>query len=118
MIKKEHGFINFSKPAEVIERYVRGLNPWPSAYTYYGGKTLKIWKAKVLSESELADKTEIAGINDRHPGEVVYASDKEVIVKTGVGYLCLLEIQLEGKKRMGIEDFLRGRKITQGEILG
>ena len=118
MIKKELGFINFSKPAEVIERYVRGLNPWPSAYTYYGGKTLKIWKAKVLSESELADKTEIAGINDRHPGEVVYASDKEVIVKTGVGYLCLLEIQLEGKKRMGIEDFLRGRKITQGEILG
>lgn len=106
MLKKRSGNIDWRKPAVEIERLVRGLNPWPSAYSYLNGKILKIWKASVGLD-----------IEGFAPGMMKTVSAKELAVQTGKGSLFLEEIQLEGKKRMDIEDFLRGYKIEQGTML-
>lgn len=104
MIDKQMGKIQWTDSAVVIERLIRGLNPWPSAYTSLHGKTLKIWKAKV-NEKE--------GI----PGEVLEVSKESLIVGTGKGALAIEELQLEGKKRMKIDAFLRGVTIEKGTKL-
>lgn len=107
MITKELGKIDFSKPAAEIERLIRGLNPWPSAYTKLGKKTLKIWDADVLEE-------EYEGAF----GEIIKVSKEEIYVKTGKGTLSLRELQLEGKKRMPADAFLRGYQLENGILLG
>ncbi len=107
MITKEMGKIDFSLPAIVIERLIRGLNPWPSAYTYLEGKTLKLWKAEV-SEGEYQGA----------PGQVVEVGKDSLKVMTGDGLLAIKELQLEGKKRMAVEAFLRGYPVQTGLILG
>ena len=107
MMRKEIGLIDFSLPAEEIERKIRGLNSWPSAYTYYNGKMLKIWDADILQEK-----------CDEGTGVVVRVSKDTIYVNTGEGILALNEIQLEGKKRMQVKDFLLGYQIKPGEILG
>lgn len=106
MLNKTMGLIDFSKPAVEIERLIRGLNPWPSAYTFLDGKTLKIWKAEVIKEER-----------EGEPGEIIEVTKHAVVVKTGMGTLTLKEVQLEGKKRMDIEAFLRGYEIHTGTIL-
>lgn len=106
MIKKQQGEIDWHKSALELERLVRGLNPWPSAYTHYNGKTLKIWKASVL-ERETGLK----------PGTVETGKDT-IAVQTGKGMLLLQEIQLEGKKRMHTDAFLRGVNMETGMTLG
>ena len=105
MISKELGDIDWKKPAVEIERLVRGLNPWPSAYTRLDGKTFKIWKAKVLDDSK-----------EYAPGCIVRADKKELVVQTGQGLLSLLEVQLEGKKRMEADAFLRGYQVEEGSF--
>ncbi|MBQ8518461.1 MAG: methionyl-tRNA formyltransferase [Agathobacter sp.] len=107
MISKEFGNIDWNKSAVEIERLIRGLNPWPSAYTKLDGKTFKIWKAKVVSE-EMADAA----------GRVIRVDKGVMEVQTGKGVLSLLEVQLEGKKRMEVDAFLRGYKVEQGSVLG
>ncbi len=107
MITKDLGKIDFSKSAEEIERLIRGFNPWPSAYTKLGSKTLKIWEADVLNE-------EYEGA----VGEIIKVSKNEIYVKTGKGTLSLKEIQLEGKKRMTADAFLRGYQLESGILLG
>ena len=106
MLKKDLGNLDFSKPAVQIERLIRGLNPWPSAYTHIGGKTLKIWQAQVLEETF-----------DGENGEVIDIDKKGFTVKTGEGALRILEVQLEGKKRMKSEQFLLGYKLEKGAVL-
>lgn len=101
-LDKQFGNIDWTMPAEKIEQLVRGLNPWPSAYTKLDGKMLKIWKAKVLPED-----------SEKVPGETVSYDKKNWNIQTGKGLLSLQEVQLEGKKRMGIEDFLRGFSLEQ-----
>lgn len=105
MLKKDMGNIDWTKSAEEIERFIRGLNPWPSAYTKLNGKTLKIWKAKVLKED--------AG--SKAAGEFASYDKKNWVIQTGKGCLALLEVQLEGKKRMGVEEFLRGYSLDKEE---
>ncbi len=105
-ISKEMGSIDWSRPAEEIERLIRGLNPWPSAYTRIGDKTLKIWKAKIVSEEQKAE-----------PGCIVAVNKDSIEVQTGTGILALLEVQLEGKKRMDTGAFLRGYEVVQGTFL-
>ena len=100
MINKQLGKIDFNKSANEIERLIRGLNPWPSAYTKMDGKTLKIWDADV-------DDTE----NDSAPGTITEVGKDFIRVATGKGSLKILELQLEGKKRMKTRDFLNGAKI-------
>jgi len=105
-IQKEMGSIDWSKDAEVIERLVRGLNPWPSAYTRIDDKNLKIWRAKVISHEVKAA-----------PGCILKVTKDELEVQTGNGVLALLEVQLEGKKRMTTDAFLRGYHVTEGSFL-
>lgn len=105
MLTKQLGNIDWKKPAVEIERLVRGLNPWPSAYTYLGGKTMKIWKAHIEED-----------IPGTIPGQMIKSSAVELRIQTGQGSLSLDEIQLEGKKRMQIADFLRGYPIEEDTI--
>lgn len=107
MISKKDGEIDWSSPAVNIERLIRGMSPWPSAYTHLGGKTLKIWRAETAE-----------GKAGSAPGTVLEVGKGGLVVSTGDGALRLLEIQLEGKKRMDAEAFLRGFAIEAGTILG
>lgn len=100
MLQKSMGEIDWTMDAASIERLIRGLDPWPSAYTRWNRKTLKIWKAQVLPDEYEGDC-----------GEVVYTDKKAIYVKTGRGTLSLKELQPEGKKRMDVEAFLRGYPI-------
>lgn len=109
MIKKQLGEIDWNKSAEELERLIRGLNPWPSAYTHLNGKTLKIWKAAVKEQE---------GNSQTEPGSVAEVTKDGLAVQTGQGLLKLLEVQLEGKKRMSIDAFLRGCSVEVGCRLG
>ena len=103
MIRKEDGRIDWNLEAEAIERRIRGLNPWPSAYTELTGKILKIWRAEVLPKE-----------SGQAPGTVTEAGKGGFCVQTGKGVLRLLEVQLEGKKRMDAQAFLRGFHAAPG----
>ena len=103
MIRKEDGRIDWNLEAEAIERRIRGLNPWPSAYTELTGKILKIWRAEVLPKE-----------SGQTPGTVTEAGKGGFCVQTGKGVLRLLEVQLEGKKRMDAQAFLRGFHAVPG----
>lgn len=112
MLKKDMGHIDWTWDACKIERYVRGLNSWPSAYTYLNGKQLKIWVAEVVD----VINSELEG--NPKPG-VIYTIGKDSIdVVTGKGLLRIKSIQLEGKKRMEVSAFLLGYKLNAGDILG
>ena len=106
-IKKQFGLIDWKKPAKELECLIRGLNPWPSAYTTFHGKTFKIWSAEVAADEKPAD-----------PGTVVDVTKDAMWVQTGEGTLKLLEVQLEGKKRMPCDAFLRGYPVETGMFLG
>lgn len=108
-IAKEEGRIDFSKSASEIERMIRALNPWPTAYTSLEGKTFKLWDADVVKEPENKEEK---------PGTVIASGKNLLIVKCGEGCLQLNEVQMEGKKRMNIADFLRGKKIEIGTVFG
>ena len=113
LISKERGNIDFSTSACEIERLIRGLNPWPSAFTSYKGKQMKIWSASVEHAEE-----GIATLEYLVPGTVTEVTKNTIKVATGTGVLCINELQLEGKKRMSAHDFLLGVKVAPGEILG
>lgn len=106
MITKQMGLMDFEKKAEELERLVRGLSPWPSAYAYLNGKTLKVWKS-VLSEEKTAGE----------PGQIVKTDKQGIHVACKEGTLILTEVQLEGKKRMEADAFLRGYAIPEGSFL-
>lgn len=107
MLTKEMGKIDWTKDAASIERLVRGLNPWPSAYTKLNGKTLKIWECQVIPQ----DASE--GVC----GEILKTTKDSMIVQTGAGALAVRALQLEGKKRMDSGAFLRGFTVEPGTIL-
>lgn len=105
MISKELGFIDWTKPAVEIERLIRGLNPWPSAYTHLNGKTFKVWSAKVID-----------GSDDYEPGCIYHIGKNDMYVQTGKGALSLVEVQLQGKKRMDTGSFLRGCHVEEAHF--
>ena len=107
ILQKTLGRIDWNREAKLIERLIRGLNPWPSAYTTLNGKSLKLWKAKALLEEYPGEA-----------GQVVKAVGNELLIKTGKGTLKAEELQLEGKKRMEADAFLRGCPIEEGTRLG
>ena len=106
MLKKEDGQIDWTRPAKSIERRVRAFYPWPSAYTYFKGKLLKVYRAMVVTEKEKA-----------FPGEVVRADAGGLWIATRQGILSLEEVQLENKKRLPAAEFLKGARIEKGERL-
>lgn len=107
LITKEMGRIDFSRDALSIERLVHGMNPWPSAYTFYQGKQLKIWDAAALEEETALES-----------GTVAAVGRQDFTVAAGGGLLRVRELQLEGKKRMSAHDFLLGLHLAPGEKLG
>lgn len=104
-ITKELGHIDFTKSAVEIEQLIRGLNPWPSAFTHIDDKTLKIWDADVIDESVKEE-----------PGTII-STNKTLKVATGDGYLDIKELQLAGKKRMDIVSFLNGYSIKSEKMI-
>lgn len=114
MIKKSMGEIDFNKSAVVIERLIRGLNPWPSAFTHLQGKTFKIWEANCLDKLENAE----VDLDTAKPGEIVAIRKNSLVIKCSEGYLEALEVQLEGKKRMDVASFLRGNSIELATVFG
>ncbi len=107
MLDKDMGNIDFTAPAEKIERLIRGLNPWPSAFTRLDGKTLKLWSAEVEDIGTGAE-----------PGVVIGTRKDSILVATGEHALVIKELQLEGKKRMTADAFLRGYPVETGKRLG
>ena len=107
MLTKELGCIDWTKDAASIERLIRGLNSWPSAYTIWNGKTLKIWDSEVV---------EYEGVEEN--GTVIATDKYSFTVKCGKEALKILEVQLQGKKRMNTQAFLVGNQIETGMRLG
>lgn len=106
MITKDMGKIDWRKSAEELGRLVRAMNPWPSAFTKWNNKNLKIWNASVCGEE-----------SSYLPGQIAKMSKEGICVQTGEGLLCIRELQLEGKKRMEADAFLRGNEIREGAAL-
>lgn len=107
MLHKDMGSIDWKNDAQTIERLIRGLNPWPSAYTKWDGKVMKLWEADVVLQ------------NSKHePGTVVSVEKDSFYVQTGDGLLKVRSLQIPGKKRMEADAFLRGYKIEEGCELG
>ena len=121
MLRKEMGNIDWTKSAEEIGRLVRGLNPWPSAYTHWNGKMLKIWMAEPVTQEELSalgcDEKNGMDLKEAQPGTVMIVTKDTLMVQTGDGLLALTELQMEGKKRMPVQAFLMGCRLQTGEKL-
>jgi methionyl-tRNA formyltransferase len=107
MLTKDDGLINWNQSAESLVNFIRGVTPWPGAYTFLGDKRLKIFKSRPLA----MDITEF-------PGTVIEGFADELRVATAKGALCIEEIQGASGKRLLIKDFLRGHGIRPGSVLG
>src|ERR1051326_2915782 len=106
LLKKEDGAIDWSQPAAAIHNRVRGLQPWPGAYTTFRGHALHIWRAALAAP----------GSGGQRPGKI--AGLRPLVVACGSGALELLEVQLEGRKRMPAADFANGQRLTENDSLG
>ncbi len=107
VLKKEDGLIDFNRPAVEIGNRLRGFYPWPGAYTTFRGKNLRVWSARPLEAPQVLN-----------PGELEVRGERFI---AGCGHnsaLELLEVQVEGKKRMAVPDFLHGYRPKPSERLG
>ena len=105
LLKKEDGAVDWSRPAQQIHNRVRGLQPWPGAYTAFRGHALHLWRTRVVESGGTAA-----------PGTVL--SVRPLTVQCGSGSLELLDVQMEGRKRVPAGDFANGQRLTENEILG
>ena len=106
MLDKKMGDIDWNQSAVSIERLIRGLNPWPSAYTDWNGKVMKIWEAEVVEKQ-----------TEEVPGTIVDVEKGGFLVQTGMNCLKVTALQIPGKKRMDAGAFLRGYQIEEHTIL-
>lgn len=121
MLRKDMGRIDWAKDADVLERLVRGMNPWPSAYCSFRGKSLKVWAAEVSCEEQKEENIRTGLFRHSEekeikPGEVLLVTKDSIYVQTGKDALVLKEVQFEGKKRMAVQDFLLGCQVKTGEF--
>jgi len=107
MLTKAHGHIDWNMNPQDIENLVRGLNPWPAAYSYYNNQPFKIWRAKK------ADKAE----HKCAPGEIAAFTAEGFVVAAGGGSVEILELQAQGSRRMAAADYLRGHSMELGRKL-
>jgi methionyl-tRNA formyltransferase len=105
-LKKEDGCINWNTSAQEILQRIRGMTPWPGCFTYIKGKLLKIYHAEIKEKEILTS-----------PGKILRVTEHGVEVATGKGAISLKEIQMEGKKRMAVREFIKGYKIEEGTEL-
>jgi methionyl-tRNA formyltransferase len=111
LLTKTDGLIDWSSPAQTIERCVRGFQPWPNAYTFHNTHRLIVWGASV-EETQAPNE-------ERQDGEVIIAHGDDLLVKCGEGtVLRLLEVQPEAKRRMSVRDFLNGTHLKSGDRFG
>lgn len=104
MLKKEDGRIDFSKPAQEIFNKIRGLNPWPSTYTYYKGVLIKVLAAEIYENH-----------NPSEPGTIIEASERGIYVATSSKVLIIKRLQKEGRNPLNVKEFLTGNPISPGE---
>jgi len=109
-LKKEDGLIRWEMPAQDIRNLIRGCFGWPGAFTYYRGKLLKIYKSRVIPATDFP-VTFTAG-------KISYIPHEGLVVACGKGCLLVEEVQPEGKRRMSIQEFVSGHKISDGDCLG
>lgn len=107
ILKKNDGLIDWSKPAEEIEAFIRGMTPWPGAFTFVGKKRIKIFDSDLVKSD-----------SGQHPGTVEYNARDELYITTGKNLLSIKEIQEESGKRLSIKEYLRGSSIPPGSVLG
>ncbi|MGL5650809.1 MAG: methionyl-tRNA formyltransferase [Paraclostridium sp.] len=107
IMNKSLGNIDWNKSAIDIHNLVRGINPWPSAYTTYEGQTMKIWKTKVIDKN-----------SDKEPGTIISVDKEGINVSTSKGIVQIKEIQISGKKRMEVPEYIKGNNINTDIILG
>lgn len=107
LLKKEDGVMDWAMSATALGNRVRGLSPWPGAYTFLGGERWNIWKA-VPQSAATTEK----------PGTIVTVNKQSILVATGEGLLDLQEIQLPNSKRLSVGQFLAGHRVTIGEQFG
>jgi methionyl-tRNA formyltransferase len=105
LLKKEDGLIQWQKSAREIHNQIRGMNPWPGCFTYFNGKLLKVF-AVVVGEQQAKGT----------PGSIIEISESGITVATGNGMLVLKEVQLEGKKRLPVEEFVKGKAVKCGDM--
>jgi methionyl-tRNA formyltransferase len=111
LLTKTDGLINWSHPAQTIQRCVRGFQPWPNAYTFHKSHRVIVWRA-AIEEAQATNE-------ERHDGEVIIAHGDDLLVKCGEGTsLRLLEVQPEAKRRMSVRDFLNGTHLKSGDRFG
>lgn len=106
VISKQEGHVDFSKSPEEIERKIRAFDPWPGSYAYMGDKLIKFWKAEVLNKNSESEN-----------GTVIAAGKEGLDVAAGGGILRITEIQLAGKKRVMVKEYLKGNLIEIGTVL-
>lgn len=115
-LTRQDELIDWRKSAETVRNQIRGLNPWPGAYTEWDRKVLKVWRA----ESESALDNQLYGMLEaggrRQPGQIIGVDQTGLLVQTGQGLLLLTEVQPTGRQRMPAADFSRGYRITPGAM--
>jgi methionyl-tRNA formyltransferase len=107
ILKKEDGLIDWNCPARNIANRVRGFLPWPGAYTLFRGQIFHIWKSRVAE-----------GFSSEAPGRMVPQKGRLFVTSGGNSALELIEVQIEGRKRMPAPSFLHGHHLNDGEALG
>jgi methionyl-tRNA formyltransferase len=107
ILKKDDGRIDWTLPAAAIHNRVRGFQPWPGAHTTFRGQTLNIWKTRVAAEAAVAA-----------PGSILAARRRLRVACGGGSSIELLEVQLEGRKRIAADAFLNGQRVEDNEVLG
>lgn len=121
MLKKENAGIDFNLPAQNIVNFVRGMEEWPVAFCHLNGVMLKIYKAKAKTLEELClgldSQISLDEISSMPVGTVIYSGKKGIFVKCNNSAVELLELQLEGGKKMSAKDFANGKKIQAGMML-
>jgi methionyl-tRNA formyltransferase len=105
LLRKSDGLIDWRRPACKIEAFIRGMTPWPGAFTFLGGRRLKVYGARVAP-----------GGNGREPGTVTASGPEGLMVATGSGSLCITEIQGASGNRLSVAEFLRGHRILPGSF--
>lgn len=106
LLKREHEKIDWSRSAKELHNQIRGLNPWPGAFTTFRQENLKIWRSRVLPSNNLQTQ----------PGEIVEVGNAGIVLQTGSGQILLQEVQPAGKRAMSARDFYLGRHAQVGEL--
>jgi methionyl-tRNA formyltransferase len=108
-IRREDCIIDFHQPVEKVHNFIRGLSPYPSAYTFLNGKRLFLFRSSIIDSKKL--KTQAGKVT-------LVINNEKIVIQCTPGLMAVGEVQLEGKKRMPVSDFLRGYRLSAGQELG